>query len=422
MKKYIFFTYSIVDFGGCTLYLKSKVSFLERNGWDVSIFSYKGGKPVILGLEKYNTTIQKLQCHPLFFSQKIIKNVYKSILSIVKKEYNEIIIESHTGSIASWGEIVAKELGAKHIIYLLNEQSWLRHKSLFLFLDFKHKRKELAGITEKSLYFMFRRFKEVPDKERYILNAATINVVEDYDATLVNDIISADYTIGSIGRLDKPYVNYMIEEIIKFAQNHSKNSINLVLIGESNNGMSEKNIRNIVKNCSNINLYITGYLYPIPKNIFKKIDVFIASSGSALVSYEQEIPTIAIDGNDYMPIGILGYTTTNGLFRNTEPINSTNEILEQILIQGCCKVIPYKKLDKIDNDTEYYSHMAFISNSAQDKKYYDILRMKPRGIFLIKCIMYRLLGLDRCIKVENYLTPKIVKLLELIEQRPGHSI
>jgi frataxin-like iron-binding protein CyaY len=401
MKKYIFFTGNILNIGGLEIYIKNKVVFLKKNGWDVNVYSSAEGIITLKELKEYaKMIIPELKYYPSIYTKNKFESICTSILSMNTEKYDEVIIESHHINYALWAEIIASKLKGKHFIYSVTENYNIKNKNIFLFLDFKHKRKELAGIVDKSLSRMFNGFKELGNDENYYLKSMSENVVEDYSLPIFENIPLADYTIGSIGRLDKNYVNSMIDEIILFSKTNQSKSINLLLIGGSKNGNIEKIIEDKVR-YSNINLLITGYIYPIPLNIFTIIDVFIASSGSAIVSCSQGVPTITLDANDYMPMGILGYTTELTLYRDSPPKNSISDLLNAILVDECCKGVDVRKIPMGDIDAEYTNHINFIRDSAQDKVYYNTSIIKQTNISLISKNIIKYLGIRKYKVIKN---------------------
>ena len=46
-KLFIFFTHAITDIGGAQLYISSKISKLQEDGWDILVFSCINGEYII---------------------------------------------------------------------------------------------------------------------------------------------------------------------------------------------------------------------------------------------------------------------------------------------------------------------------------------------------------------------------------------
>jgi hypothetical protein len=99
-------------------------------------------------------------------------------------------------------------------------------------------------------------------------------------------------------------------------------------------------------------------------------DVFISSSGSCRVSSQQNKLTISIDADDYKPIGIIGITTKNGVFRDGEPEVELSDLLQEILIDQKYKPSMIKG-EKPLSIVDYSDHLEFIDKSDKKKEYYN---------------------------------------------------
>jgi len=375
MKTYIFLTSNVTNKGGGPRYILAKKRFLEIKGWNVIVISKQNDGIILPDLEEYKQwTIPVLLWRPNCCSKFVIENICKRILKQCKNS-EKIVIESHQPLLAEWGELIAKKIKAKHIIYLLDETPVML-KNAISFMEFKHNRKELVGITNKTIPILFKGIKEIKNEESYALQAGGTcdNVVEDYDFPLFNSLPQVDYTIGSIGRLEKPYVMSMCSEIILFAKERSKKSINLILIGGGSEDVV-KNIKNKIAESKNINLFITGSLSRIPKFFFDLSDIIVASAGSAFVACQTGALTISLDAADYKPLGILGYTTQETLFRKEPAEFSLSELLGKILDEKYHKNFSFKGLLLLKESTEetLLKHLDFIENSSKETVYFNSL-------------------------------------------------
>ena len=126
----------------------------------------------------------------------------------------------------------------------------------------------------------------------------------------------------------------------------------------------------LLREKDNVELIMTGYMYPIPTKLLEKCDVFFTSAGSAWVCARSGVPTIVYDGNDLKPIGILGRTTHSCLFRNDdEPVQDFTKLMNQILVD--------KKYGKHapsyeDGLPDFRDHINFINQSEKENKYFDL--------------------------------------------------
>lgn len=379
MDSYILLATTICNMGGAQKYLQSKMIWLKANDWKVMVLYYQDGKKILSGFDTEQThLVKELQYPNYYYNKSRQRRIVNSLFELVKNDVskvNRVVIESTTIALASWGEPLAQMFKAKHLVFTLQERDIINNRSFADFVVFKFNRKEIAGVTKLAVQrIMSSCGYEIPLEQSYTLDACSSSPVENYEYPLADEIknIHADYIIGSIGRLDKPYVTPTIESIIHYIRKDSTHRYVLLLIGDaSKESGRRKAIEQMCQGISNLTLYITGYLSPIPTELIQICNVFLSSSGSAGVSYREGVPTISIDGKDLQPIGVVGYTTQNRLFRSTEPIRPVEEYLDEVLKQGMYPVkepIPYPEPD-------YQSHLIFLENECINQDYYDVSKL-----------------------------------------------
>lgn len=402
MEQYVFLAPNIALIGGAQIYLRNKSIFLDSKGWNVDIISFEQKQVFIEELKKYKSSIiPELRFPPTFYSkstrQRIIELILKKIQSNSCSVYQDTIIETLTMDLALWGEEIAEKINGKHIVYLINEtfKRSLTNK-MYSFFDFKHKRRELAGISVRSLEMLFKNYKVLEPDESYSLRARCTNVVEEVNNPIIDSIKKSDIMIGSIGRLEKGYVRVLTMNSIAFANSNPTKRVSLVLVGGTRDVKLEMEIRRIASTCSNLELIITGFMYPIPRKLFSLVDIFVSVAGSAIVSAEEGVLTMTVDVNTGKPIGLLGYDTNSTLYSDTEQTKSIVEMLQEVLIEKEMheKKIPIKYEQTIpDFRQRYAEHMDFIERSEQEKEYYPVNEIKlvdKRGS--IKKLLFRTLG------------------------------
>lgn len=364
-KRYIFLTPSIVNIGGAELYVSRKANFLREQGWDVSVVSYREGVVKISNLiGELDNTCRELAIPFLFTTKKIKKGVIDFFSTFKAKE---LIIESHTINLALWGEYLAKELSSKNICYLLSENYPNLSRGLLDFLKNKMDQKQLYGITENTIP-MILGMTDYPYDTKLIAVGCSNSIVEDFESNIGEDIHKADYTIVSLGRLDKPYILSMVESVAKFAESHRDKKINIIVIGDNASLEEKKKIKLILDGPTNLTPYILGEMFPIPNALFKIVDVAIGSAGSALVCEEQGLPTIVIDALDFFAIGILGKTTKSLIYRKDEPKIEIVDLLEQVLIEK--KYVKERRI--IVNALIDYSKHLSVLEVPFNFKYYNV--------------------------------------------------
>ena len=376
MKKYVFLTPSIGDMGGAQMYVANKIKYLRNCGWEVDVFySLPFSVLLISELEKFKDNMiidMQYACH--YIPQKRLKKTIDYMASIVGS-FDTIIIETQLVGLVGWGELLARELRAKHFVNFLEEKIDFSLSPLADYMEFKLKRREMLNASENILRRGFgsqfkEEFKELTHQQHFVCS----NVVDFSDEAPVV-LSNADFNILSIGRLDKPYIPTFISEIASFAESHSGKSINLIMIGGSNSGEMEKIIPLTLKKQKNIRVIMLGHTYPIPIGIIKKADVGVASANSILVTAEQGIPTICIDMKDFDSIGIYGYTTINKFHEVSKDKESISSALEDVLINKT--YLKNKSLlpEKINPNSIFEKEIEYIESNISSNDYYDVYRM-----------------------------------------------
>lgn len=387
MKKYIFFTPCICKVGGAEEYINKKSVRLEKAGYTPIIFHCVNGPILIPHFNEIrNYRITELGLTPFYYTKKQRHRIIKQIIEHCDISKNDkIFIESTEISMSEWGEMVAEQIEAKHVCIILQENhDYPKYFQDYLF--FKYNRTELYGITKKSIPMMLKDYDSAALEGRHIV-AECNNVVDDVPCTLIEHIPKADYTIGSIGRLEKNFVIGGLKQVVLLANKYNDCAFNLILIG---GGSDERvnEIKKIFEQVTNVTLLITGYMYPIPQKLLEMIDCFFSSAGSVHVTSELGKPTIsmAADGD---PIGIMNYTTVNSLYKD-EPYVKTelNKYLEMILMEHYCQVhIPIRKdSPKEDFAQEFSRQVGFFAQNIE-QVYYPI---EDKYVLSLRGKIYRL--------------------------------
>ncbi len=256
------------------------------------------------------------------------------------------------------------------------------------FFSFKHKRRELVGIADTSLSDMFAPFQPLVKEESYRLPAYCNNVEADVEHPLINTVNSStsDVVVGTLSRLDKPFVMPAIKQFCDYAnKNKNKTFLYLLMGGAPEGSTIPEEIKTYISSkTKNVELLMIGYLYPVPTRLLEVCNVFFTSAGSCWACMRSGVPTISIDGNDYLPIGILGRTTQNTLFRGeTEPPLDFSTLMDEILIQR-----KYKKEEPNYKSglPDFQNHMDFLASSKPEKDYFDMdsIRIEDASEWILK--------------------------------------
>lgn len=125
MKKYIILFNTIAGMGGGQMYVRNKLVYMKSKGWDVYVVSWFSGEILIPEFKSYKELVFKeMTLPPMTLKNKEVNYYIEKIIYLTDiKENDEVIVESSTPVMAYWGEAIAQKLGAKHIIYLLDERN-----------------------------------------------------------------------------------------------------------------------------------------------------------------------------------------------------------------------------------------------------------------------------------------------------------
>lgn len=393
MKKYIILTGAIGGMGGAEMYTNNKCQYLKSQGWETSVFFFLNRPIIIKELEEYkNNYVYELRYGYYYWSKKQRETIIERLCDGLTKD-DTVIVESQLINLTYWGEMIANKIGAKHVLNCMEERIPPLTQNEAKFLEFKVKRREILNADPKS----YKRYFGDKMKEEYLayqnpLNPLCSNVLVDDDSIEIPVIVEDAMTILSLGRLDKPYIVPMLNELLVFIHNNKKRRFNIVFVGGSPDGMVEEHIRKLFYTLSNVNICLCGYMFPIPTKLMRKVDVAIASANSVLVSANFGIPTISVDARDFNAIGVYGYTTINKFFRDSEPVQSIGDLLHQVLILNKYPrkspiVAPENQLE-----TVFKPQLEYALNDKYPQEAYDVMSInnKPKRLIAnIKRIVLR---------------------------------
>lgn len=396
MRKYIFITTPIYYSGGVQCYLAAKAAYLSTQGWDVHVLSpgRKNKECLINSLDKYrNEIIPAIGIPPFFIGKKYVDKVLRRMQKCIGKlnDTKDIIVESHDDISSFWGELLSKKILAKHYFYTMNE--YYRGKNKFYeekidFFSFKFHRKEIMGLQD-TLTRLFDGYMAIGKNDYVgdvIINESPIL---DIECDKVNLIKQSDWNIAYLGRGEKPYVENIITDIGIFAKNHSDKTINFISISDLT--LYKDLLSKILKENSNLSYTGLGYLHPIPKSFFSKIDVMIAGSGSARHSAEEGVLTLVADPEHKQCNGLLGYETMNSIMLDKDSVvSSFSDALNRVLVEKTYLSSTNRYPPKMSVAESTKQNFLLYSKSAKSKEYYDedkILKGKRNYTFALKTLL-----------------------------------
>ncbi len=413
MKKYVFLTFAVSGVGGTQIYVRNKLLFLQKYGWDIIVICTEPGNDVVVKeLKPYESyVLPQLLKNPYLFSKKERRAILGKMIEWIGDTDCELVIETNFIQVNLWGELLAESIKAKHFTYLIQEDYSLSDLRYMKFYDYKYNRGELAGNTDYALSTLFEGYREIPDSKKGGLIAVCYNTIEDCESEHDKGIVDVDYYIGSIGRLNKPFINPMVADICDFVKNYPDKKFQLVFFGGSPEGKDYTDIYEAVEKVDNLSVYITGPIFPVPRHLLKKMDVFVSAAGAARTSADEGYITITIDTVDFEPIGILGYTTDDNVHRNPQlPHESTQKLLQRILIdKEFAGIEPTVALPSPDYMEVFKGHMQYLSESVNTKEYYNMKLMKPKFASIISYRLFGENGLQKIYKILSNIKKRIVK-------------
>lgn len=376
VNKLIIITSSIGGMGGAQMYVANKLKYFHSKGWEVFVFYYFYPEKILLqDLKRYEANYLPDLKYPIqYVPNHKLREIISLIERIVNPKNSNIVIESQLTKAAYWAEYLASCLKARHVINIIEEQIPVFNKSENSFFEYKLLNGDIMNASPKRLHTLFKsRFKEEYINYSRSVSIPCSNVVSS-DIKDNYHFEECDYSILSIGRLDKPYILQMNDELKEFASMIGDKTINIIYIGGSHDGSMECNIPKVFEDCHNVRCYMLGYVFPIPQSLIKRADVAISCANSVLVSANEGIPTIVVDVDDYSAIGVFGYTTKNRLRRTTEKRETISSLLYGVLIdkqiEGMSPFISVKD----DFDKAFEKELSYYM-SVNNHIHFDVIRM-----------------------------------------------
>ena len=384
MKKFIFIVPDIHAMGGVQNHVRCKLKYLLKDGWktyilytesnsDQSRCPFRELEPYVKG-KMYQVCTLPSVIGTMY--QTIAVSALLEIIEYAEEEKDDYIIESTGSYEAVWGEILSKEIGGKHICFICNEyfrEPFQWYTKFMEFFEFKYNRAELAGIADNSLKMLFDGYKDVEVSDRYVLNGLSEDTVQDIDSKRVSELQKKDWNIAYIGRCEKKYFPVIIEEVAKFAQLYPEKEMQFIVVGELKD--EAKVFLDKLKGIQNVSVTYLGYFSPMPRSLFKKLDVVLGGAGCGYFSFKEGVPTIVPDAKTCKAIGIYGYTVMSELYGEKE--YSYVELLEDVLVTK--KYLQYKKakINAVNGEDAYHKFFTFVKLSCSQKEYYEF---KPLGL------------------------------------------
>ena len=386
MKKYVIFTNDIHPIGGTQMLVAGRAKYLENHDWQVYIFF--GGAPFgtsdIPSLTKYisGCGFNELWKRPYKLSDQDRNRVLDRMVDILRIDptiENEIIIESHEENLASWAELLAERVHARHFFIACNEVYRGDNKYYFENLDFfyfKHQRREIF-ISNNTIKKLFNGHRGLEKRSLEIpagVNAGKeMDAIQDVKNPVIDRVASDDWlNIAYMGRTEKYYVPAVFEGVAEFSKNHPDKKIQFVIVGSLTRGYSKADrlelLKKLFTDSPNVIVHGLGNLVPIPRALFKKLDVVIAGAQTAVFCAYENVPVIATIVDSEKTAGCLYYDTNDAW--NSESKYSFAKMLEKVLINREYDHRQINLPDRKPADWHYEKTLEIMRKSDQPFEYF----------------------------------------------------
>ena len=324
--------------GGAQFYVLRRIAHLHSTGQKTFL---------IIGKDNFQTPIDRKEIQ-IYRDSRISDYSFDYSIDEQKDIVNKIveflgcadsaIVESTDPLSATWGELCAEKIGCKHILYSLIEPplyKGLQNKHLYSLIQFKYKQGNLIGLSSKSLVKILGHEISLEDN-RYVnisFDSNEIVAMDEIEAKNLSD--ERTFVIGTISRLEKAYVQVLIEEVISLAEISPTIKFHLIIIGDSidasiKNNLESRYSAHKIKLC-NVRIKFLGYLHPIHDSFFKNLDVFVGMGTSAISSISQKCATIVVDPYLNLSSGVLGLDTQNFAYSENGKQYKIHESLKYLL-------------------------------------------------------------------------------------------
>lgn len=372
--------------GGGHIFTRNLCIVVSKLGWDPIVIHSSKKKTEIVELRRFdNNRIIEIGMPPSYYTAKERKKIINDIIQIIDPHNcEEFFVQSNGVRYSYWGELIAARLNCKHFVFLL-ENYYSLNDDYYDFYKFKLYRGELAAIKKNYLQQLFGQFLTVSENEDKFYKAFCTNSVEDipYDSSV--DFAQYDIVLGNIGRSSKPYVQHLGYELALFAETHRDKRILFLIVGGEQGTVEEAKIKKSLSNKSNIDIYSTGFLFPIPSKLLSHIDVSIASGGCIRISLEAGLITIAYKDNVYVPYGVCGYDLKPGPLPERPEIQyKLSSLLDDILYGDFCErhtFTPYITPANYKASWQLLEENVKEMLEPAEPAYYDSTKVFPRLFF-----------------------------------------
>ena len=347
MKKiiYIIITPKLSSLGGAELYAIRRAKYLKEKKIEVILVAQEV-EIEALKLEQFNVLEIKELISDSIFSRKIQLEKIKKYIENYFNDFDELYVETNFLRYVFLGEKIAKKYFGHHIFYMLVEMELYKTKYIEL-LKFKLDRNELIGVNSRTLDISLGKYWDDKYSGNYVnigFSRQEIKKEYNFDQKCIKN---ENFRILTISRLEKTYVENLIEDVIKLSKKYFNINFELTIIGDSKNKSIKKKLENKYKTQNNFIINFLGYVYPLKENYFYESDIFVGMGTAAVSGIAMGCATICIDPRNNKASGYLGVDTNNCVYSGNDKTYEIFELIEKIILNPDLKNIVEKEGKKI---------------------------------------------------------------------------
>lgn len=400
MKKYILLG-DVFGIGGWQLYGDARITYLTEKGIEpYFLCCYQKEEDIKLAALKSCAKMSRFEFlrAPNMQDRRKVQRVLEQVKAFVDcRPGDEVFVESTSITLSLWGEMIAQALHGTHFAYLLQSHIENVPQAQLAYFDFKYSQQLLGGMSTKTLPDLFQGHREIEPGREFGIPATWKSPLcesgeyDDMLAQLRGCVGEEGKIIGYFGVLDKPHFALLCDYIGQYAGRHPECRFAFLSVGSSKDGSAEKRQLAVQSaHCVCVNI---PQLYPVPRQVFRAMDVCISSFGSSMVSFRSGAPTLRLLNDvEIRPHGVMGITLKTAPYVECPPCEeSLDELMDNMLFlnaysEADCQPPPPQKDYHLSHAYED-SVMRLYEPHEHGDAYYDVRNM-PCASRYERCVRF----------------------------------
>lgn len=401
--------------GGGQLYALRRAKYLKERNINVVFITlrFKRQNIILKELEEFDVIEEPYLDVVCNKKNSIVEKIIKKINI---KNNQEVIIESFE---CFWAcEILAKELNAKHYMYMLSEKDIFNLKEREFYLK-KLERKEIIGVSKETLRISFGElWNEKKYENRYV------NIGYKKDEIKKDEVKASELKLEkndkiiriiTVSRFDKTYIEEMIRAVILISEKYLEDNFELILIGDSHNKEIKKRLEDKYKSTKNLNIRFLGYINPLFSEIYLNSDLFIGMGTALINAASYGCPCLTIDPRNNETSGFFGIDVFSFGYREDDKTFNIFSKIEEFMEMNIKSKneISKKTIELFKNEFEFEKVMTKLNSYIfENREKIEYVNSKETLKMKIKYILHKigLLKIARKVKNEIIKPKKFVNL------------